>query len=118
MFRIKRAYVPPAREDGYRVLVDRLWPRGLSKQTAAIDLWLKEIAPSAELRQWFGHDRTRWSEFKRRYQEELRAPERSSALGRLRQAERERGTVTLLFATREATHNHAAFLRELLSGPR
>jgi uncharacterized protein YeaO (DUF488 family) len=115
VFRIKRAYEPPAPEDGFRVLVDRLWPRGLSREAAAIDLWLKEIAPSAELRQWFGHDPERWPEFWVRYRLELRTAERSAALERLRAAEREKGTVTLLFGAREATHNHAAALLELLN---
>ena len=116
MIRIKRVYAPPAPEDGYRILVDRLWPRGLSKDAAAIDLWLKEIAPSAELRQWFGHDPARWPEFIDRYKSELKTSERVAAFERLRQAERDSGTVTLLFGAREETHNHAALLRRLLTG--
>lgn len=116
MLRIKRVYDPPATEDGLRVLVDRLWPRGLSKEAAAVDIWLKEIAPSAELRTWFGHEPGRWPEFQRRYGEELSSPERSAALERLRQAVREKGAVTLLFGAREETHNHAAMLREILKG--
>ena len=115
MFRIKRAYEPPGPEDGFRVLVDRLWPRGLSRRAAAIDLWLKEIAPSAELRRWFRHDPQRWAEFTRRYRVELRTAERSAAFERLRAAEREKGTVTLLFAARDATHSHAAALLALLN---
>ena len=115
MFQVKRAYEPPASDDGYRVLVDRLWPRGLSKQAAAVDEWLKDIAPSAELRRWFGHDPERWAEFKVRYSEELRSPERSAALERLREAARTRGSVTLLFAARDTTHNHAVALLEVLS---
>ena len=71
MIRLKRAYVPPSRKDGFRVLVERLWPRGVSKEAAAIDLWLKEAAPSTELRRWFGHDPHRWPQFRRRYRDEL-----------------------------------------------
>ncbi|MDJ0949466.1 MAG: DUF488 domain-containing protein [Alphaproteobacteria bacterium] len=114
MLRIKRVYDPPAVDDGFRILVDRLWPRGLSKEAAAVDLWLKEIAPSAELRTWFGHDPDRWPEFQRRYRDELEAPERAAALDRLRRAQREHGTVTLLFGARNARHNHAVMLCELL----
>jgi uncharacterized protein YeaO (DUF488 family) len=114
MFRIKRAYEPPAPEDGLRVLVDRLWPRGLSKEAAAADEWLKDIAPSAELRRWFAHDPERWAEFKARYRHELRSPTRSAALQRLRDAARTRGSVTLLFAARDTTHNHATVLLEVL----
>jgi uncharacterized protein YeaO (DUF488 family) len=115
MFRIKRAYEPAAPEDGFRVLVDGLWPRGLSKKDAAIDEWLRDIAPSAELRKWFGHDPERWAEFKARYREELSSTKRSAALERLRDAARTRGSVTLLFAARDPTHNHAAALLELLN---
>jgi uncharacterized protein YeaO (DUF488 family) len=115
MFQIKRAYEPAASGDGFRVLVDKLWPRGLSKEAAGIDEWLKEIAPSAELRKWFGHDPKRWAEFKARYKRELRSAERSAALERLRDAARTRGSVTLLFAARDMTHNHAAVLLEVLN---
>ena len=114
MFQIKREYEPPASEDGFRVLVDRLWPRGLSKEAAAVDEWLKAIAPSAELRRWFGHDPERWAEFKARYREELKSSTRSAALERLRDAARTRGAVTLLFAARDTTYNHASVLLELL----
>jgi uncharacterized protein YeaO (DUF488 family) len=115
MFQIKRAYEPPASEDGFRVLVDRLWPRGLSKEAAATDEWLKDIAPSAELRRWFGHDPKRWAEFKARYREELTSAKRSAALERLRDAARTRGAVTLLFVARDPTHNHANVLLEVLN---
>ena len=115
MVRIKRVYAPPAAEDGTRVLVDRLWPRGLSKDAAALDLWLKEIAPSHELRKWFHKDPARWPEFQARYRQELELPEPAAALTQLRQAVRDKGTVTLLFASREETKNHAALLRDLLS---
>jgi len=115
MFQIKRAYEPPASEDGFRVLVDRLWPRGLAKEAAAIDEWLKDIAPSAELRRWFGHDPERWAEFKALYRHELSSAERSAALDRLRDAEQTRGSVTLLFAARDTKHNHVAVLLEVLN---
>ncbi len=115
MLQIKRAYEPPAAEDGFRVLVDRLWPRGLSKEAAAVDEWLKDVAPSAELRRWFGHDPERWPEFRVRYRKELRSPTSAAALERLRDAARTRGSVTLLFAARDTTHNHATLLLEVLN---
>ena len=115
MFAIKRAYAAPAAEDGLRILVDRLWPRGLSKEAAAVDLWLKEIAPSTELRTWFGHDPARWPAFQERYRVELRDPERAAALDRLRAAGRESGRVTLLFAAREERYNHAVMLCDALN---
>jgi uncharacterized protein YeaO (DUF488 family) len=115
MFKIKRVYAPVAPEDGFRVLVDRLWPRGLAKEAAAIDVWLKEIAPSAELRKWFAHAPERWAEFRVRYRAELGAPERSAALERLRDLERRTGMVTLLFAARDEAHNHAVELLEVLN---
>jgi uncharacterized protein YeaO (DUF488 family) len=109
--RLKRAYEPPAAADGTRILVDRLWPRGLPKSAAAIDLWLKDIAPSAELRRWFAHDPERWPEFRRRYEDELRRqPER---LGELR-ALAQKGPLTLLFAARDEVRNNAVALRDLL----
>ena len=110
LFRTKRVYAPPSDEDGYRVLTDRLWPRGLTKEAAAVDLWLKEIAPSTELRNWFKHEAPLWPEFQVRYRLELQTSERQSALQRLRQLEQEKGTVTLLFATREETRNHTHVL--------
>lgn len=109
--RLKRAYEPASAEDGVRILVDRLWPRGLSKSNAAIDQWLKEVAPSTELRRWFGHDPDRWDEFRRRYQAELsRNPE---PLAELRAMAR-KGTVTLVYAAHDEHHNQAVVLRDLL----
>ena len=109
--RLKRAYEPPAPEDGVRILVDRLWPRGLGKEKAAVDHWMKDIAPSAELRKWFGHDPERWPEFRRRYREELR---RQGALldqiGDLAAG----GAVTLVYAAHDEEHNDAVVLREAL----
>ena len=111
--RLKRAYEPPAPEDGTRVLVDRLWPRGVSKAAARIDQWLKEIAPSADLRKWFGHDPARWPEFRRRYAEELR--ERAGALRALRKLASNE-PVTLVYAAHDESHNDAVVLREALLG--
>ncbi|MCM0081568.1 DUF488 domain-containing protein [Geomonas sp. Red32] len=111
MVKIKRAYEAPAPEDGVRLLVDRLWPRGLSKERAAVDHWLKDLAPSNELRHWFGHDPARWDEFRERYREELRPvrPAIEEVAGMAR-----RGRVTLLFAARDPDHNNAVVLRELI----
>jgi uncharacterized protein YeaO (DUF488 family) len=109
---VKRIYEPPARSDGFRVLVDRQWPRGVAKERAALDLWMKEIAPSAELRRWFGHDPKRWREFHARYRGELRGhvPELAELRARAR-----KGTVTLLFAARDVDHNEAVVLKEVLA---
>lgn len=108
---VKRAYEPPAAGDGYRVLVDRLWPRGLSKEAARIDAWLKELAPSAELRTWFGHDVERWEEFQERYWQELE--EQQAALEELVRRAND-GRVTLIYAARDAEHNNAVALRNYL----
>jgi uncharacterized protein YeaO (DUF488 family) len=117
--RIKRIYDPPAPDDGFRVLVDRLWPRGIRKDEARLDLWLKEVAPSTALRRHFRHDPARWAEFRRRYEAELE--QQPDAVALLRQ-KAGRGTVTLLYAARDAEHNNAAALkstsaRESTSGP-
>lgn len=113
MFKVKRIYEPPEASDGRRVLVDRLWPRGMSKDRARIDEWLKETAPSTELRKWFSHDPSKWAEFKRRYAAELEGKE--AILDALR-AEARSGTVTLLYGARDEEHNQAVALRELLEG--
>jgi len=110
MVKLKRVYEPPSREDGYRVLVERLWPRGIRKKDLLLDAWLRDIAPSTELRKWFAHDPTRWGEFQRRYVKELRA---GPALEQLRTlAERaSQGTVTLLFSSHDMEHNNAVVLK-------
>lgn len=109
---IKRVYDPPSSEDGLRVLVDRLWPRGLTKGAAGVDLWLKEIAPSDVLRKWYAHDPAKWTEFQRRYAEELtRVPE---AVATLRALTR-RNRVTLLFSSRELERNNAVALQQWLT---
>lgn len=108
---MKRAYEPAARDDGTRVLVDRVWPRGLTKSKAAIDQWMKDVAPSTELRQWFGHDPERWSEFRRRYRAEL--AHQSDLLKELRAIARS-GRLTLVYSARDERHNQAVVLRERL----
>ncbi|MFI0844650.1 DUF488 domain-containing protein [Mesorhizobium sp. IMUNJ 23232] len=112
MLKMKRVYEPPSSEDGFRILVDRLWPRGLAKADAAIDLWLKEVAPSAELRRWFGHDPEKWQEFRRRYRDELDG--NTEAVEELRQAISGKEKVTLLYAARDDEHNNAVALRDYL----
>lgn len=113
--RLKRIYEPAAPEDGSRILVDRLWPRGVSKEAAHIDLWLKELAPSDALREWFGHDPEKWPEFRVRYFRELKSREES--LGVLREKAKE-GIVTLLFGAADTAHNNAVALKEFLEGGR
>ena len=113
MVRLKRVYEAPAESDGTRVLVERLWPRGLTKERAAVDLWLKEVAPSPELRKWFGHDPARWEQFQERYRRELR--EKKEAVRLLKQKAKE-GTVTLVYAARDEEHNGALVLKRLLEG--
>ena len=113
MIKLKRVYEEPSSMDGVRVLVERLWPRGLTKKRAAIDLWLKEVAPSPELRKWFGHDPARWEQFQKRYRRELR--ERTDAIRQLRQKVK-KGTVTLVYAARDEEHNGAAALKKHLQG--
>jgi uncharacterized protein YeaO (DUF488 family) len=109
--RLKRVYDQPSSADGTRVLVDRLWPRGLSRQDVAADLWLREAAPSAPLRRWFGHDARRWPQFSRKYRDELeRQPEVLELLDDLRR----RAPVTLIFSARDPDHNNAVVLREIL----
>jgi len=113
MIKTKRIYDPAEAGDGHRVLVDRLWPRGLRKEDAGIDEWLREIAPSPELRKWFGHEPARWRGFVTRYKRELSAPQAQAHLERLRGMAR-RATVTLLYAAREERHNNAEVLADLL----
>lgn len=110
--RLKRAYLPPSPEDGVRILMDRLWPRGVRKLDAAIDRWLKEVAPSTELRRWFGHDPSRWNEFRRRYRAEL--SHNTGFLDELR-AVANKGRLTLVYAARDVLHNEAVVLRDVLT---
>jgi uncharacterized protein YeaO (DUF488 family) len=112
MFKLKRVYEPPSPDDGARILVDRLWPRGLTKEKAALDLWMKEISPSTELRKWFDHDPDKWAGFQARYREELKA--RPELVDELRQKARQ-GTVTLLYAARNEAQNEAVALKAFLT---
>jgi uncharacterized protein YeaO (DUF488 family) len=109
--RIKRVYEPPLPTDGTRVLVDRLWPRGVRKNDAAIQRWMKDVAPSAELRRWFGHDPARWQEFRRRYRSELHG--KAELLAELRAMARER-PLTLVYSAHDEQHNQAVVLRDVL----
>jgi uncharacterized protein YeaO (DUF488 family) len=109
--RLKRAYEATSPADGYRVLIDRLWPRGIRRERAALDAWERELAPSTALRQWFGHEPARFAEFRRRYIEELRGER--PRLTRLRRLARD-GTVTLVFSAHDAEHNDAVVLAEVL----
>jgi len=111
MIKLKRAYATPQKEDGFRVLVERLWPRGLKKEAVPLDLWLKDIAPSPELRRWFGHDPGKWEEFCRRYWIEL--AQRPAAVKVLREKLRQ-GHVTLVYGSRDQEHNAAVALKEFL----
>lgn len=108
---LKRAYEAPSPDDGFRVLVDRLWPRGVSKARAHLDLWLKDIAPSTELREWFGHDPAKWDEFRARYAREL--DQNHAAVGQLME-HAQRGPLTLVYSAKDREHNDAVVLREYL----
>jgi uncharacterized protein YeaO (DUF488 family) len=108
---LKRVYDPPAGSDGHRILVDRIWPRGITKAELRIDAWLKDLAPSAYLRKWFGHDPAKWDEFKQRYARELE--QRPEALDELVEKARA-GHVTLVFGARDTQHNNAVALKEEL----
>ena len=109
--KLKRVYEPSDKNDGTRILIDRLWPRGMTKAKADVDIWLKELAPSAELRKWFGHDPDKWTEFKKRYRAELE--ENDEQLARLRE-EIKKGAVTLLYGAKDEEHNDAVVLAEFL----
>ena len=111
MIKLKRAYEKAIRGDGERILVERLWPRGLTKLQAGIDLWLKEVAPSTELRRWFGHDPEKWDEFRHRYRKELR---NKDELIELLKRKAEAGTITLIYAARDEEHNGALVLQQFL----
>jgi uncharacterized protein YeaO (DUF488 family) len=110
MIKIKRVYDKPAKEDGFRILVDRLWPRGISKEK--VDLWLKEVAPSNDLRKWFSHDPKKWEEFKRKYERELQ--DKQELILKIKQAEKEKGIITLLYSTKNKEHNNAIALNIIL----
>lgn len=108
---IKRVYEAPSADDGFRVLVDRVWPRGMTRDAAAVDLWMKDIAPSTELRKWFGHDPVRWEEFRRRYFDELKQlPELVEQL----RGQARKGRLTLVYSARDEAHNQAVVLKQAL----
>lgn len=109
---IKRVYEAPAKEDGIRILVDRLWPRGLTKEKAAVDIWLKDIAPSTELRKWFAHEPAKWAEFKKRYHLELK--ENNEQVLLLKE-QLKKGTVTLVYGAKDEEHNEALVLKDYTS---
>jgi uncharacterized protein YeaO (DUF488 family) len=111
MIKIKRAYDPLSSDDGKRILVDRLWPRGIEKEDAAIDEWLKDIAPSTELRRWYSHDPAKWGEFKKRYKIELK--DKIGIVDRLRQESKKR-TITFLFSAKERELNNAVALKQFI----
>lgn len=113
MIKVKRVHGPPEAEDGWRVLVDRIWPRGLSRDNAAVDEWFKEIASSNALRKWFGHDPQRWAGFREKYLKELQTTERKGMVQGILERTRS-GNVTLLYAARDAAHNNAVVLMELV----
>ncbi len=111
MIKLKRVYEEPSKEDGFRVLVERLWPRGITKERAAVDVWLKDVAPSTELRKWFSHEPEKWEQFCVRYAAEL--SQKNDAVSLLKQKSKE-GTVTLVYAARDEKHNSAVVLKEIL----
>ena len=110
--RLKRVYEKAEKSDGLRILIDRLWPRGVSKEKAKIDLWLKDIAPSNELRKWFGHDPTKWDEFQGRYREEFKA--KKEVIDELKKAIKKEKVITLLFSASDEKHNNAVALTKIL----
>jgi uncharacterized protein YeaO (DUF488 family) len=112
MIKLKRVYDEPSINDGYRILVDRLWPRGLKKEQACIDLWLKDVAPSAELRAWFSHDPTKWEEFKKRYRKELK--EKTEQIRQIKHLASEKHVITFVYAAHNKEHNNAVSLQEII----
>ena len=113
MIKLKRIYEKPNEKDGFRLLVDRLWPRGISKDKAGVELWLKDIAPSNELRKWFAHDPAKWSEFKKRYGKELKSKKRE--IETLKSLLKKEKIVTFLFSAKDEEHNNAVALREFIA---
>jgi uncharacterized protein YeaO (DUF488 family) len=112
LIRIKRVYDLPTEEDGFRILIDRLWPRGMSKIKANLDLWTKDIAPSEELRTWFNHEHCKWGEFQKKYKTELSV--KQAAIKQIEQLEKEKGVITLVYSARDTEHNNAVALKSIL----
>ena len=111
MIHLKRVYEPPSTDDGYRILVERLWPRGLSKSRAQVDLWLKDIAPSPQLRTWYGHELAKWEEFQRRYRAELQT---NAGVQQLQQLQHDQPIITFVYAAHDTEHNSALVLKAFL----
>lgn len=116
MIKLKRVYEQPSKEDGSRMLVERLWPRGISKERARLDMWLKDIAPSPELRTWYSHDQSKWKEFRRRYWVEL--GKNKDGVRELKRHIKEKGTVTFVYAARDVEHNSSVVLKAFLEQPK
>ena len=114
MIRVKRVYERAKKGDGWRVLVDRLWPRGLTKEAAKVDVWLRDVAPSDALRKWFGHEPKKWPDFQKKYRAEV--AKKKDALEALKKMEEEHGTLTLLFGAKDEDHNQAVALEKILKG--
>jgi uncharacterized protein YeaO (DUF488 family) len=114
MIKLKRVYDKPAKDDGWRVLVDRLWPRGMTKEAAHLDAWMKDVAPTDALRKWFGHDPERWSAFQKKYRAEL--SKKKEFLAELKKMSKEHDTLTLLFGAKDEEHNEAIVLADVLKG--
>ncbi|NHI03131.1 putative uroporphyrin-III c-methyltransferase [Candidatus Nitrosotalea sp. TS] len=112
MIKIKRVYEVSSEEDGFRILIDRLWPRGLSKESAKIDAWLKDIAPSDDLRKWFSHDPKKWTDFKKKYREELKR--KRDTVSMIRSLEKEKKIITFLYSAKNKEYNNAVFLQEYM----
>jgi uncharacterized protein YeaO (DUF488 family) len=113
MILLKRIYEPYSKQDGYRILIDRLWPRGISKEKAHLDFWLKDIAPSTELREWFNHEEKKWEEFKKKYMKELKKNE--EATSQLKEILKKHKKVTILFGAKDEEHNQAVVIEEFLN---
>lgn len=113
MIKTKRAYEPSSGDDGYRILVDKLWPRGVSKEKANLNLWMKEIAPSDDLRKWFSHDPKKWKEFKSRYEMELK--DKREYIDKIKDIERNNKVITLIYSAKDKEHNNAVVLEDILN---
>ena len=112
MIKIKRAYESSSKDDGFRILVDRIWPRGVSKERANLDTWMKEIAPSDNLRKWFSHDPEKWKEFENKYKKELK--DKNELINEIKEIEKVKGKVTLIYSAKDKEHNNAVVLEHIL----
>ena len=113
MIKIERAYQPPEKSDGFRILIDRLWPRGVSKEKVKLDLWLKDVAPSNELRKWFSHDASKWQEFQEKYKAELK--NKNQILNEIKDLEKDNKTLTLVYSAKDEEHNNAVVLKDVIT---